>query len=191
MGHSKHKFKVVNAPLWEVSLSEDNPLNSKIESLSAGAIANAIVYQPTNAFVGNNIFQIRVNVLQVFKLEPAVTVTLSSGDSCPVRITPSGNNSWSVTYFVTRYPQHGNSFSDDEQRNTVSSPATVPTVKVFVPTVKVSVEINGVQARNSPMNLHLRNELAVGTRVEQHGCSQLQGTVLSYQQYQQLSVLWL
>ena len=88
----KHKFKIVDAPLWEVSLSKDNPLNSKIESLSAGAIAKAIVFQPTNAFVGNNIFQIRVNVLQVFKLEPVVTVTLSSGDSCPVKITPYGNN---------------------------------------------------------------------------------------------------
>ena len=172
----KHKFKIVETPLWEVSLSEDNPLNSKIESLSAGAIVNAIVYQPTNsALLGKNTFSIRVNnVPEVFKLQPAVTVTLSSGDSCPVNIAPLRDNKWSVAYFVTCYPQPGACGEDSSDDELPTSPATVPTVKV-------SVEINGVQARGSPLKLQLNNELAVGTRV---GFNQQQGTVVSYQQYQ-------
>ena len=213
----KHKFKIVNALLRVVSLSEDNPLNSKIESLSAGAIANAIVYQPTNpALLGKNTFSIRMNnVPAVFKLQPAVTVTLSSGDSCPVNITPSGNNKWSVKYFVTRYPQPGvcsNVVSDDElssddERSTsqpgacgkdssddersfdiddeLSIDEQLSTVSSLAATVKVSVKINGVQAKDSPMKLQLNNELAVGTRVEQASCSNQQGTVVSYQHYQQ------
>ena len=158
----KHKFKIVDAPLWEVSLSEDNPLNSRVESLSADDIANSTVYQPTNpALLGKNIFSIHVNnVPEVFKLEPVVTVTLSSGDSCPVNITPLHDNSWSVKYFITRYPQSGGCGEDSSSDEQPTSPAAA------VPTVKVSVETNDVQARDSPMELILRNELAVGTRVD-------------------------
>ena len=162
----KHKVRIVHAPLWEVSLSADNPLNSKIQSLSADAIANGIMCSPdppNSSLLGKNSFQIYLsNVSNVFKLEPAVTVTLSSGDSCPVIVSSSGNNTWSVQYFITRYPQPGQS----------TSPPSAA-----VPTVKVSVEINGVQA--NPYQLNLKYEISVGTKVS---FNEQQGIVVDYAQ---------
>ena len=97
----KHKLKIVQAPLWELSLSEDNPLNSKIESLSADAIAKAVVVSDlaNPALLGKNSFQIRAKkVSNVFQLmQPEVTVTLPFCDPCPVQVyRSSGYNSWSV-----------------------------------------------------------------------------------------------
>ena len=157
----QHIFYIVKVPLTEVYLSKDEPLYSRIIPLTSHDVAHAIVYRPTDpALVGKNTFQIHLKeVLEKFKLKPVVTVTLSSGDSCPVNITPSCNNKWSVTYFITCYPQPGESGKGSW--------------------VEVSVKINGVQATGSPMMLQLRNKLAVGTKVEQDQ----QGTVVSDEEY--------
>ena len=193
------KVKLKSAPyslLREVSLTEDDPLRSKIQSLSTSFIANAIAVSDLadSAVLGKNTFQIRVNnVPKTFNLiTPEVTVTLSSGDSCPVEIKSTGSNLWSVTYFIAFYPEPRirasaeNNDSYDESHVTRSSTSRMyednPTgvTTYTAPTVKVSVEIYGMQVKNSPFNLQLKKEIPTGTRVQHKYSEQQRGTVVEY-----------
>ena len=183
----KHKLEKQTAEdsQWMVYLPEDNTLalNSKVFPTTSDAFSDAIVVLKLgkSCLLGKNTFSlVRVNGISataaMLDLKPEVKV-ISSGESCPVKIEPSGSN-WSVTYFIANYPQPHNDNMDcsDDEKNTVqlrTRPAT------SLPTVKVSVKVNGVQAKNSPFKLQLRKEMAVGTRVELHDSSQ-QGTVVAF-----------
>ena len=179
----KHKLKTIKASLWGVSFSEDNPTSSKIQSLSADDIANAVC-QIKSPLLGKNTFQIVNGVSKNFKLEPVVTVTLSSRGSCPVKIEPSGDN-WTVTYFITYYPQpcegayNMDEDSSDDEKKVVY--VFQPAVPAF-PAVKVSVKINGVRPKNGSVKLQLMKEMAAGTRVELHDSSR-QGTIVAFQSH--------
>ena len=71
----KHNLKAIEASLWGVSFSEDNPTSSRIQSLSADDITNAVLCQFNCSLLGKNTFQIVNKVSKNFKLEPAVAVT--------------------------------------------------------------------------------------------------------------------
>ena len=177
----KHKLTSINNSLWGVWLSEKDPTSSQIQTLLVDDVANRVQCQINNgALLGKNTFQIINQVSKNLKLDPAVAVTLSSGESCPVKIEPSGSH-WSVTYFIANYPQPHNDDMDssDDEMNTAQPRSRAATA---LATVKVSVKVNGVQAKNSPFKLQLRKEMAVGTRVELHDSSQ-QGTVAAFQSY--------
>ena len=104
------------------------------------------------ALLGKNTFQISLqNIPVTFNMEVDVKVSLPSGEACPVKIQPSGPQSWSVSYFIS--PPCPNQ-------------------------VVVTVTVNGVQPRGSPFQLQCRNEMAVGTRVQKERDQQKGGTVL-------------
>ena len=137
-----------------------------------------VVSNLTNsALVGKNTFKINLNgASSVVKEPPVVEVILSSGNICPVRIEPSpGNNSWSVKYFISYYPSEDESDDDD-----LLWPYLNPLHPA--PTVTISITVNGVQSDKSPFTLDLKEEMAVGTRVELYNYNR-RGTVVSHKRH--------
>ena len=108
----KHKLEKQTAEesQWVVYLPEDNAhtLSSKVLPTTNDALPDAIVVSElgNTSFLGKNTFLVSVSgISTAVYLKPEVKVTSSSGRSCPVKIELSSPQSWSVTYFITCYPQ--------------------------------------------------------------------------------------
>ena len=138
---------VIKSP-WTVSLSQQDPLSSQVMPSFADSIVISHLGNP--ACVGNNIFNvsledwdqeadadISVNVALYVSLEDWDQEALSSKEICPVRVEKASSQSWSVSFVV-------------------SPPCPDQVV--------VSVAVNGVEARHSPVNLRCVNNNAVSIR---------------------------
>ena len=132
------------------------------------------------AFIGKNTFEIRKKGAYSIK-PPVVEVTLSS-ESCPVRIEQSTSNSWLVKYFITCHPVGG---SATELTCSYAWSHGKRVRKCSGPIVRISVEVDGVQSKNSPFELELKKEIAVGTSVE----SVRQGIVVPRKSQQSVSTV--
>ena len=115
---------VIKSP-WTVSLSQQDPLNSQVISSFADSIV--ISRLGNSVCLGNNIFSVSLKDWeQKVDADINVNVALSSGEICPVSVTKGFSQSWSVSFVV-------------------SPPCPDQVV--------VSVAVNGVEARHSPVYL--------------------------------------
>ena len=133
--------KPIDRSMWLLGLSEEDPLSSQVVPALADAIVVSKLANP--ALLGKNTFQISLkNIPATSNMDIDVKISkysLSFDNFCPVRIQPSGPQSWSVSYFI-------------------SPPC--PNL------VEVTVTVNGFQARDGSSWLHCRGSLASGTRVK-------------------------
>ena len=126
---------LVNKSPWTVSFSRQDPLNSQVMPSFADSIVISNLSHP--ACVGNNIFNVSLKDWdQEADANINVNAALSSGKVCPVRVEKASSQSWSVSFVV-------------------SPPCPDQVV--------VSVAVNGVEARHSPVNLRCENKTAVSS----------------------------
>ena len=152
---------------WSVALNQKDPLKSKVVSLPDLIAISDLGH---SACFGKNTFtlylqnfpqaydkanfpqtKVEVNCQDWTKIPQTndeaktifsviVNVNLPSGIACPAKIDPAGNQSWSVSYFIS--PPR-----PDE--------------------IIISVTVNNIEATQSPFKLQCRNAMASGTRVQE------------------------
>ena len=129
---------LVNKSPWTVNLSQQDPLNSQVMPSFADSIV--ISNLGHSACLGRNTFNVSLSLTHWEQKDDAdinVNVGLSSGQGCPVRVEKASSRSWSVSFVI-------------------SPPCPDQVV--------VSVAVDGVEARHSPVNLRCVNNNAVSKK---------------------------
>ena len=123
---------------WTVNLSQQDPLNSQVMPSFADSIV--ISNLGHSACLGRNTFNVSLGLTHWEQKDDAdinVNVRLSSRQDCPVRVEKASSRSWSVSFVI-------------------SPPCPDQVV--------VSVAVDGVEARHSPVNLRCENKTPVSNK---------------------------